>query len=76
MRVTVARVHENLFAGDAVSLSVPTSEGVVTILPHHEPFVATLKKGIVLVRTEKGEEQFDADEGVLEVSGNQATVIL
>ena len=76
MIVTVSRVHENLFAGEAVSLTAPTTEGVVTILSKHEPLVANLKAGTVVVRTGADEKKFEVTDGVLEVSGNQATVLL
>lgn len=76
MRVVVAEVHKNLFDGEAESLSATTTDGEVTILAHHEPFVATLKKGVVLVKTTTGEESFDVIGGVLEVSNNTVTVIL
>ncbi|MBI3573648.1 F0F1 ATP synthase subunit epsilon [Candidatus Kaiserbacteria bacterium] len=76
MKVTIAKVHENLFSGEALSLSAKTTEGEVTILPKHEPFVANLGAGIVSVRTAEGEQKFDILGGVLEVSANQATVLL
>ena len=76
MKVTIAKVHENIFSGEAISLTAPTTEGVVTILAKHEPFVATLKSGTVIVRTTEGEQSFPTEDGVLEVSGNQATVLL
>ncbi len=76
MHVTVAKVHENLYSGEAVSLTVPTTEGEVTILPKHEALVATLKPGTVTIRAQGGEQTFAVESGVLEVSGNQATVLL
>ena len=76
MKVTIARAHENLFSGDAESLTVPLSEGVATILPHHEPFVGTVSMGTILVRSAEGEKTFPVESGVLEVSSNQATIIL
>ncbi|MES2135137.1 MAG: hypothetical protein V4449_02795 [Patescibacteria group bacterium] len=76
MLVVIAKVHENLFSGEALSLSAMTTEGKLTILPKHEPFVANLKAGEVVVKTAAGEERFDIIEGVLEVSGNQVTVLL
>ena len=76
MYVTVARVHENLFAGEANSLSAKTTEGEVTILPKHEPFVANLGEGSLVVRTAEGEQKFAISSGVLEVSHNQVTVLL
>ncbi len=76
MLVTIAKVHENLFAGEAQSLSVPTTEGIVTILPKHQPLVANIKAGVIVVRTVSEEKRFNVTDGVLEVSGNQATVLL
>ena len=76
MQVTVAKVHENLFSGDAVSITVPTTAGEVTILANHEPLVAPLKAGTITVRTSSAEQQFVVESGVLEVSGGQATVLL
>lgn len=76
MRVVVAHFHEQLFDDEALSVSLPTSEGVVTVLPHHEPFVATLKTGVITVRTGDGEQTFPVENGVLEVSGNQVVVLL
>ncbi len=76
MRVIVAKVHENLFAGDAASLTAPTVDGVLTILGNHEPLVATLRAGQLIIRTAEGEKIFEISDGVLEVSNNQATVLL
>lgn len=76
MRVVIAKVHENLFDGDAVSLTAHTTEGEVTVLSKHEPFAASLVPGPVIVRTAEGEQKFDVEGGVLEVSNNQATVLL
>ena len=76
MRVVIAKVHENLFAGDAASLTVRTTEGEMTVLPKHEPVVANIGEGSVIVRTADGEQKFDISKGVLEVSSNQATVLL
>ncbi len=76
MHVTVAKIYEPLFAGEAFSLSARTTEGEVTILPHHEPFVANLGIGNVIVRTDQGEQTFAIDGGILEVSYNNVTVLL
>lgn len=76
MRVVVAQVYTNLFEGEALSVSAPTTEGVVTILARHEPFVATLKRGMLVVRTATGEQVFEVDSGVIETSANQVTVLV
>jgi F-type H+-transporting ATPase subunit epsilon len=76
--LTVAHVGENIFDGEAVSLVVPAEDGVMTVLANHEPYVTTLKIGTLFIETESGEKQQVALDhaGLLEISSNQATVLL
>jgi F0F1-type ATP synthase epsilon subunit len=76
--LTVARVGENLFDGEAISATLPGSEGVFQILAEHEAFVSELKPGEMHVKA--ADEQvyhFELPKGgVAEVSRNQATILL
>lgn len=76
--VTIAKLGENLFDGEANLLTVPGAEGVLTVLANHEAFVTPLAPGKIRVESGEGETQtFElAGDGILEVSNNQATVIL
>ena len=75
--LTIARVGETLFDGEALSVSLPGAEGVFTVLANHEPYVSELKTGEAKVRTPDGAQQtFPLIRGVAEVSKNQATVLL
>lgn len=76
--LTIAKVGENLFDGDALSASLPGSEGVFQILAEHEALVATLVPGEARVIDTDGEAHlFRIDKsGIAEVSGHQATVLL
>jgi F-type H+-transporting ATPase subunit epsilon len=76
--LTVARIGENLFDGEALSVSLPGSEGVFQVLADHEAEVATLVPGEVRVVDASGEtHRFEiAQGGVAEVSGAQATILL
>lgn len=76
--LTVARVGENLFDGEALSVSLPGSEGVFQVLAHHEAFVSELKRGEAhVVAADGGKHHFTIPEGgIAEVSQNQATVLL
>ena len=77
MHVVIAKVDENLFEGEATSVTLPAAEGVMTILDRHMPVVTTLKEGKIVVR-EKGapDKEFSIMSGVLEVRRDGATVIL
>ena len=76
--LTIARIGENLFEGDAISATFPGTDGVFTVLPNHEPFVSALKQGEINIVDADGKEHcFVADHtGVAEISSNQATVLL
>jgi len=76
MKVIIAKVDENLFDGEAESLTVPGSAGEMTVLGEHMPIVTTLKAGTVTVRSKDGDKTFDITGGVLEVRRDGATVIL
>lgn len=77
MKLTIAKVDEVLFRGHAASLSCTGALGDLTILPHHAPLVTPIKKGTLKVVDGEGKEHvFETAGGVLEVGGNEATVIL
>ncbi len=76
-RVTITTVAGALFDAEATLMTVPSVEGVATILAHHEPLIALLKKGTISLTDTNGKEmEFPIETGVLEVSNNQATVIM
>lgn len=72
----IASVAETRYDGRALSAIFPGAAGEMTVLPHHEAIVTTLKTGRIRVKDETGEHVFDIEDGVLECSGNRAIVIL
>lgn len=75
--LTVARIGDNLFDGEAVSVSLPGEDGIFVVLANHEAFVTPLKQGNIVVETVDGSKQiFDIQKGIAEISNNQATVLL
>lgn len=75
--LSVARLTETLYEGDALSLTVPGEDGVLTVLAGHEAFVTPLKAGVLRYVAGSGEEtELEITKGILEVSDNQATVLL
>ena len=78
MHVVIAKVGEVLFEGDAYSLTVPASQGEMTVLGSHMPVITTLQAGEARVRLSAGDEPkvFPIEGGILEVRADGATVIL
>ncbi len=76
-RLTIASVGETLFDGAAKTATFPGEGGVFEILPHHEPFISTLKNGTVRV-VESADEQhtFDVTGGVVEFANGRGVVLL
>ena len=77
-RVVAAKVGETLFDGDAVSISLPGSEGIFQVLAEHEAFVSELIPGNMHIKTKDGQLHTIKIErnGVAEISHNHATVLL
>lgn len=78
MHVVIAKVDENVFTGEAQSVTVPGAEGELTVLNRHMPLITTLKKGTITVR-ESGDfapRAFAIESGFLEVRRDGVTVIL
>ena len=78
MHIVIAKVDQNLFDGEAESITVPASTGEMTVLPEHMPLITTLKAGCITLRVsdEAKPRQFQIKNGVLEVRRDGATVIL
>lgn len=75
--LVISSPSEKHFDGEAAAITLPGSDGELTILPHHEPFVTTLKAGAISVRDAAGEKQvFENEGGIVECSANNVIVLL
>ncbi len=73
----VASVGESRFDGEAEQVTLPGSAGEFTVLAHHEPLVSTLKSGVIRIRDQEGKAHtVPVQSGVVEISGNQAIVLI
>ena len=76
--LTIARIGENLFDGEAVSVALPGEDGAFEVLAGHEALVTPLKAGGCLVRAADGQSyHFELPHGgIAEVSSGEATILL
>lgn len=75
--LTITKVDGPVFVGAVQSLIVPGVEGEMTILPHHSALISPLRLGSLFIVKEDGtREEFQVMSGTLEVSDNQATVLV
>jgi F-type H+-transporting ATPase subunit epsilon len=64
-----------LFSGDVEQVDVPGAEGDFGVLAGHAPLVATLRPGILTVRSAGGEQRIVVLGGFAEVSEKGLTVV-
>lgn len=64
-----------LYEGDADSVSIPTPQGEITVLPHHIPLISIVAPGSLVVRQGKEEHVFAVSRGVVEIDGSSLRVL-
>ena len=75
MNLDILTPDKKLFEGEAESVTVPSSTGLMQILKGHAALISSLNKGVVKVKTSTGEEIFDIKGGVVEVLNNKVIVL-
>ncbi len=76
-KLTVAQVDKSLFSGEVMQITCPAEMGDVTILSHHAPLVTPLRAGELRIVDNAGiVTTIPVTSGILEVSSNEATVLL
>lgn len=64
------------YSGEVAEVALKTVYGSIVILPHHEPFMAVVEPGPVVVRAHgKDEELFAAFGGIIEVKENTVRLL-
>lgn len=76
--LTITTVDKQLFSGEVYAAICPGSGGELTVLANHMPFITTLAKGIISLKKDKDSEleTFPVDRGLLEVSNNNAVILI
>lgn len=68
---------ERIVYKDSVdSLTLPTREGEITVLPHHIPLVSVLQPGAITVRKGQQEQYIAVSGGFIEVQPQNRVVVL
>lgn len=76
LHIRVVSPERVLLEMDAESLSVPTPEGQITILPNHIPIVSIIKPGELIAKNERLEEYISVSGGFLEIKPHSEVAIL
>jgi len=61
---------------EILSITLPTEEGEITILPHHANLFSILKEGIIKIKYNQEEDYFAIGGGYLETDGHEVNVLV
>lgn len=75
LRLEIVTPDGPVFQGDIDSVSVPTPQGEITVLPHHIPLLSIVSAGSLTIRTKDGEQLFAVSRGVIEIEGTTVRVL-
>lgn len=75
LRVEIITPDSTVYSGEAGSLTLPTAEGEITVLPHHIPLLSVLVPGTAIVRKGNEEFVFAVSRGVIEIDGTAVRVL-
>lgn len=63
------------YSGEAVSVTLPSGMGEITVLRHHIPLLSTVEPGTVIIRTGTDELLFAVSRGVVQVGRDGVRIL-
>ena len=80
MKLSIYSIKETLFQGEVEKVTIPTSQGEITVLDHHIPLITTVLPGSIRYYTprqfENGWQSISFPGGIAEVRPGSEVVIL
>jgi len=76
LRLKVITPRKIVIDKKVTSVTVPTVDGEITILPHHVHLFSLLVEGIVKIKTEEDEDDLAIGGGYLETNGENVNVLV
>lgn len=67
--------EHTVFESDVSQVTLPVSDGEVTILANHRPYIASLKPGEIILKIEGEESSLVVSGGFIEFNQNNLTVL-
>lgn len=75
MRLILLSPAKTLFDGDVVSVTIPGSKGLFTVLPQHAPIITTIDKGTLTINPVGDEEiNYAVEDGFADVKNDVISV--
>ena len=76
MTVEILSPEKKVFSGEADIITCPGLDGSFQLKNNHAPLISALKKGALIVKSEKGENTFSISGGFVEMLNNKVSVLV
>lgn len=76
LQVQLITPEKIIFKGEVEFVTVPTTTGVITVLPTHTPLVSAIETGELVLKTKEGETHFAVFSGVIDIRPGSIVHIL
>ena len=76
LQVQLITPEKIVFKGEVEFVTVPTTTGVITVLPTHTPLVSAITSGELVLKTKEGEMHFAVFSGVIDIRPGSVVHIL
>lgn len=76
LRLEITTPDRPMFEGEVNSVSLPTPQGEITILPHHIPLISIVSPGTLTIRQRGTEQILAVSRGVVEVDGRTIRIMV
>lgn len=75
MHIDILSPEQMLFTGEIEYVKLPGISGSFEVLKNHAPLISALGKGKLIVRGDKGIQEFNIKSGIVEVLNNKISVL-
>lgn len=75
LNLEIVTPEKKVFDEAVESVTIPTTNGEIGVLPNHAPLISTLKPGILTVSTRGASERMAIAGGFVEVSANKVSIL-
>ncbi len=76
IKFKIVTPEKNIYENEIFQVTIPTTDGEITILPNHIPLVSVLKAGELRLKDRNGEHTMAVSGGFLEVKEHNEVIIL
>ncbi len=74
-QLIIATPERQVYDGQVESLSIPTTSGQITVLPHHIPLSTVIQAGEMIIRQGDKAEPYAVSGGFAEVQPNKVVIL-